>query len=109
MNNAGIVVAGPTETVTPDEWRKQLEINVIGQIAVTQAVLPRLRESRGRIVFISSVNGRISMPLMGPYCASKFALEAAADALRLELKGVGHSRRPGRAGADRHRHVAHRR
>lgn len=89
VNNAGIVVTGPTETVTPDEWRKQLEINVIGQIAVTQAVLPRLRVSRGRVVFISSVNGRISMPLMGPYCASKFALEAAADALRLELKAWG--------------------
>ena len=51
------------ETLSPDEWRKQLEINVIGQLAVTQAVLPRLRKSRGRIVFISSVNGRLSMPL----------------------------------------------
>ncbi len=89
VNNAGIVVAAPIETVRPDEWRKQLEINVIGQFAVTQAVLPLLRRSRGRVVFISSVNGRISMPLMGPYCASKFALEAAADALRLELKAWG--------------------
>ena len=109
VNNAGIVVAGPVETVTPDEWRKQLEVNVIGQFAVTQAVLPRLRESRGRVVFISSVNGRIATPMMGPYCASKFALEAAADALRVELKGVGHSCRTDRACADRHRHVAHRR
>jgi NAD(P)-dependent dehydrogenase (short-subunit alcohol dehydrogenase family) len=73
------------ETLSPDEWRKQLEINVIGQMAVTQAVLPRLRHSRGRIVFISSVNGRLSMPLVGAYAASKFALEAAADALRMEL------------------------
>ena len=89
VNNAGIAVAGPIETVTPGDWRKQLEVNVIGQLAVTQAVLPRLRESRGRVVFISSVNGRISMPMLGAYCASKFALEAAVDALRLELKGWG--------------------
>ena len=86
VNNAGVVVGGAMETVTPDEWRKQLETNVIGQMAVTQAVLPRLRESRGRIVFISSVNGRLSMPLIGAYAASKFALEAAADALRMELR-----------------------
>lgn len=86
VNNAGVVVSGPMETVTPDEWRKQLEINVIGQLAVTQAVLPRLRKSRGRVVFISSVNGRLSMSLIGAYCASKFALEAAADALRMELQ-----------------------
>ena len=86
VNNAGVVMSGPMETVTPDEWRKQLEINVIGQLAVTQAVLPRLRKSRGRVVFISSVNGRLSMSLVGAYCASKFALEAAADALRMELR-----------------------
>lgn len=86
VNNAGVVVSGPMETVTSDEWRKQLEINVIGQLAVTRAVLPRLRESRGRIVFISSVNGRMSMPLIGAYAASKFAIEASADALRMELR-----------------------
>ncbi|MGH3675154.1 MAG: SDR family oxidoreductase [Mycobacterium sp.] len=86
VNNAGIVVNGPIETVSPEDWRKQLDINVIGQLAVTQAVLPRLRKARGRIVFISSVNGKLSMPLVGAYSASKFALEAAADALRLELK-----------------------
>jgi NAD(P)-dependent dehydrogenase (short-subunit alcohol dehydrogenase family) len=85
VNNAGIAVGGAMETLSPDEWRKQLEINVIGQLAVTQAVLPRLRKSGGRIVFISSVNGRLSMPLVGAYAASKFALEAAADALRMEL------------------------
>lgn len=86
VNNAGIVVSGPIEAVTPEDWRKQLEINVIGQLAVTRAVLPRLRASRGRVVFISSVNGRMSMSLVGAYCASKFALEAAADALRMELR-----------------------
>ena len=86
VNNAGIAVGGAMETLSPDEWRKVLEINVIGALAVTQAALPRLRKSRGRIVFISSVNGRLSMPLVGAYAASKFALEAAADALRMELK-----------------------
>ncbi|KUI46037.1 retinol dehydrogenase [Mycobacterium sp. GA-1199] len=86
VNNAGVVVSGPMETVTSDEWRKQLEINVIGQLALTRAVLPRLRESGGRVAFISSVNGRLSMPLLGAYAASKFALEAAADALRMELR-----------------------
>jgi NAD(P)-dependent dehydrogenase (short-subunit alcohol dehydrogenase family) len=86
VNNAGVVVSGPMETVSPEDWREQLEINVIGQFAVTQAVLPRLRKSRGRVVFISSVNGQLSMPLVGAYCASKFALEAAADALRMELR-----------------------
>jgi NAD(P)-dependent dehydrogenase (short-subunit alcohol dehydrogenase family) len=85
VNNAGIGVGGAMETVDSDDWRKQLEINVIGQLAVTRAVLPQLRDAHGRIVFISSVNGRISMPLTGAYSASKFALEAAADALRMEL------------------------
>ena len=86
VNNAGIAVGGPMETVSPEDWREQLEINVIGQLAVTQAVLPRLRKSRGRVVFISSVNGRLAMSMIGAYCASKFALEAAADALRMELR-----------------------
>lgn len=86
VNNAGIVVAGPMETVSPEQWRKQLDVNVIGQLAVTRAVLPRLRRSQGRVLFISSVNGRLSTPLIGAYAASKFALEAAADALRMELR-----------------------
>ena len=85
VNNAGVVVGGPMEVVTPQELRRQLEINVVGQIAVTQAVLPRLRESSGRVVFISSLNGKVSFPMFGPYCGSKFALEAVADALRMEL------------------------
>lgn len=89
VNNAGVAVGGAIETLRPDEWRKQLEVNVIGQMAVTQAVLPRLRETRGRVVFISSVNGRLSMPLLGAYAASKFAVEAAADALRMELAPWG--------------------
>ena len=86
VNNAGMVVGGPMEAVTLDELRRHLDVNVVGQLAVTQAVLPRLRRSRGRVVFMSSLNGKVTSPLMGAYCASKFALEATADALRLELK-----------------------
>jgi len=89
VNNAGVVVGGPMETVPLGELRRQLDINVIGQIAVTQAVLPRLRASHGRVVFISSLNGKIAVPLFGSYCASKFAIEAAADSLRIELKPWG--------------------
>lgn len=89
VNNAGIVVAGAIETVSPPAWRQQFEVNVIGQVAVTQAVLPSLRAARGRVVFISSLNGQISLPLLGPYSASKFALEACADALRVEVKPWG--------------------
>lgn len=89
VNNAGVAVGGPMEIVTPEDWRNILEINVIGQFAVTHAVLPKLRQSRGRALFISSVNGRIAMPMLGPYSASKFALEAGCDALRVELRGCG--------------------
>lgn len=86
VNNAGIAVSGPLEALATADVRRQLEVNVVGQLAVTAAVLPKLRESRGRIVFVSSVNGKVSLPLLGAYSASKFALEAAADALRVELR-----------------------
>lgn len=86
VNNAGIVVGGPVEAVPPAELRRQLEVNVVGQMAVTQAVMPRIRRARGRIVFVSSLSGRISTPMTGAYNASKFALEALADALRIELR-----------------------
>ena len=89
VNNAGIVVGGPVEGLAIDALRDQFEVNVFGQVAVTQAVLPRLRESRGRIVFISSVSGRITTPLTGAYNASKYALEAIGDALRQELRPWG--------------------
>jgi NAD(P)-dependent dehydrogenase (short-subunit alcohol dehydrogenase family) len=89
VNNAGIVVPGPMEAVTTEDWRKQLDVNVIGQLAVTRVVLSRLRGTRGRVVFISSVNGQLVFPLMGAYCASKFALEAAAECLRMELRPWG--------------------
>jgi NAD(P)-dependent dehydrogenase (short-subunit alcohol dehydrogenase family) len=86
VNNAGIVQSGPLEGLPIDDLRHQLEVNVVGQVAVTQAVLPLLRSARGRIVFISSVSGRVSTPLLGAYAGSKFALEAIADALRVELR-----------------------
>lgn len=89
VNNAGIAVAGPLEFLPISELRRQLEVNVIGQVAVTQALLPLLREGRGRIVNIGSVAGRSALPFMGPYSASKFALEAITDAMRVELMGWG--------------------
>ena len=89
VNNAGIAVAGPLETVPIADLRRQFEVNVIGQVAVTQAFLPLLREGRGRIVNMGSIAGRAAMPVMGPYSASKFALEALTDALRLEVQQWG--------------------
>jgi NAD(P)-dependent dehydrogenase (short-subunit alcohol dehydrogenase family) len=89
VNNAGVVVGGPVETVPVSELRHQLEVNVVGQVAVTQAVLPRLRASHGRVVFVSSVSGRIATPMSGAYNASKFGLEGIADALRMEVAPWG--------------------
>lgn len=89
VNNAGVVVAGPVEAVPISELRRQLEVNVVAQAAMTQAVLPRLRASRGRLVFVSSVSGRVATPMFGPYSASKFALEALVDALRIEVRPWG--------------------
>jgi len=85
VNNAGIAVAGPLEFLPLDEIHRQFDVNVFGALAVTQAALPLLRNTRGRIVFISSVSGQIAPPLLGPYAASKFAIEALADSLRMEL------------------------
>jgi NAD(P)-dependent dehydrogenase (short-subunit alcohol dehydrogenase family) len=89
VNNAGIVVSGPIEGVPVDELRRQLEVNVVGQVAVTQAVLSRLRAAKGRVVFLSSLSGRVATPMTGAYNASKFALEALADSLRMELRPWG--------------------
>ncbi|MDQ4041106.1 MAG: SDR family oxidoreductase, partial [Actinomycetota bacterium] len=89
VNNAGISISGPLEFVPLDEWRRQLEVNVIGQVAVTQALLPALRRARGRIVNVGSVGGRVAAPLLSPYTASKFALEGISDSLRRELRGLG--------------------
>ena len=89
VNNAGIVVSGPLEAVGVDDLRRQLDVNVVGQVAVTQAVLPLLREATGRVLFVGSVSGRIASPFMGAYNASKFALEGIADAMRMELRRWG--------------------
>ncbi len=89
VNNAGISVGGPLEFVAIEDWRRQLEVNFIGQVAVTQAALPALRKARGRIVNMTSIGGRLASPFLGPYNASKFALEAVTDALRLELRQFG--------------------
>ncbi|MBE7520449.1 MAG: SDR family oxidoreductase [Thermoflexaceae bacterium] len=86
VNNAGISVAGPLEFLPLEELRRQLEVNVTGQVAVTQAFLPLIRKGNGRIVFMGSISGRLATPFLGPYAASKFALEAIADALRVELR-----------------------
>jgi NAD(P)-dependent dehydrogenase (short-subunit alcohol dehydrogenase family) len=85
VDNAGIAVAAPLELVPLAELRRQLEVNVVGQVAVLQAVLPALRRARGRVVLVGSIGGRSALPFLGPYAASKHALEACADVLRVEL------------------------
>lgn len=89
VNNAGIASAAPLEFVPLDQLRHQLEVNVVGQVAVTQAVLPLLRASRGRIVNVTSIGGLIAGQMLGPYNASKFALEAITHVLRQELAPWG--------------------
>jgi NAD(P)-dependent dehydrogenase (short-subunit alcohol dehydrogenase family) len=89
VNNAGVVVSGPLESLSAADVRDQFEVNVVGAVALTNLVLPKLRESGGRIVFVSSLSGRISTPMTGAYNASKFAIEAIADAWRLELRPWG--------------------
>ena len=91
VNNAGIAVGGPLEFLDLEDLRRQMEVNLIGPVAVSQALMPLLRMAGGRIVNIGSVSGRIAAPFVGPYAASKFALGALSDALRLELEpwGIG--------------------
>jgi len=89
VNNAGIGVGGPLELVALDEWRRQFEVNVFGHVAMTQAALPALRRAGGRVLLVSSVGGRVTTPFLAPYCASKYAVEAIGDALRVELRSSG--------------------
>jgi NAD(P)-dependent dehydrogenase (short-subunit alcohol dehydrogenase family) len=89
VNNAGVAISGPIEFISPDELTRQLDINVVGQVRVTQAFMRLLRRDRGRVVNISSIGGRIALPLVGPYAASKFALEAVSDSLRREVRSQG--------------------
>ena len=89
VNNAGIAVAAPIEFLPLDQLRHQLEINLVGQVAVTQRFLPALRAGQGRIVNVSSIGGRVALPLVGAYNMSKFALEGMSDSLRRELRPHG--------------------
>jgi NAD(P)-dependent dehydrogenase (short-subunit alcohol dehydrogenase family) len=89
VNNAGLIVQGPLEVVPISELRRQFEINVLGQMAITQAVLPELRAARGRIVNVGAPTGRTAAPLLGPIGASKAALHSLTDVLRMELRHQG--------------------
>lgn len=89
VNNAGIGIGGPIEFLAPSELRRQMEVNLVGPLAVIQAFIPALRRSRGRIVNISSIGGKMAAPFLFPNNGSKFALEALSDSLRAELKPFG--------------------
>ncbi|HEX4061415.1 MAG TPA: SDR family oxidoreductase [Streptosporangiaceae bacterium] len=94
VNNAGVALPAPLEHIPIDLFRRQIEVNLTGQLAVTQAMLPALRQTRelgasARIVMIGSIGGRIAMPMLGPYHASKFGLLGLADTLRAELAPSG--------------------
>ncbi len=86
VNNAGIGIGGPLELIADEDLRRQFDVNVFAQMAVTRALLPSLRRAHGRLVFVSSVGGRVAMAFTAPYAASKHSLEAFADALRVELR-----------------------
>jgi NAD(P)-dependent dehydrogenase (short-subunit alcohol dehydrogenase family) len=86
VNNAGIGVAGALEFLPLAELRRQFEVNVVGPVGVSQAFLPQIRKARGRIINVGSIGGRLPMPLLGAYCASKAALKALTDSMRLELR-----------------------
>jgi NAD(P)-dependent dehydrogenase (short-subunit alcohol dehydrogenase family) len=89
VNNAGAAFAGPLEMLPPSALRAQFDVNFFGPIALAQAVLPLLRETRGRIINVSSIGGKLVTPFVGAYSASKFSLEAASDAMRVELAPWG--------------------
>ena len=89
VNNAGIAVAGPQETLALADWKRQFDVNVFGAVETTRTFFGLLQEARGRVVNISSVGGRIATPFMAPYSASKFALEAVTAGLRLEIRPLG--------------------
>jgi NAD(P)-dependent dehydrogenase (short-subunit alcohol dehydrogenase family) len=89
VNNAGVAVPGPLETVPLEDLRHQLEVNLVAYVAMTQAMLPQIRKAEGRIVFLASIGGRIAFPFGGPYHASKFATEAIGDVFRQELRPWG--------------------
>jgi NAD(P)-dependent dehydrogenase (short-subunit alcohol dehydrogenase family) len=89
VNNAAVQANVPFEVFAIAEWRRMFEVNLFGHVAMTQALLPALIRSRGRVINISSVGGKVAMATYGPYAATKFALEAASDSLRRELAPTG--------------------
>lgn len=89
VNNAGVAIPGPLETIPLDDFRRQLEVNLVAYVAMTQALLHSIRKAKGRIVFVSSIGGRIAFPFGGPYHASKFGTEAIGDVFRQELRPWG--------------------
>jgi NAD(P)-dependent dehydrogenase (short-subunit alcohol dehydrogenase family) len=89
VNNAGIAVPGPLETLPLDQLRRQLEVGLVSYLAVTQAMLPQVRGAGGRVVFLSSIGGRMAIPLNGAYHVAKFGTEAIGDVFRQELAKWG--------------------
>lgn len=89
VNNAGVAIPSPLETIPIEDFRRQVEINLTGQVAVTQAVLGQVRSAGGRVVFISSIGGRVALPFTGAYHAAKFGVEAVGDVFRQELRPWG--------------------
>ncbi len=89
VNNAGIAVPGPLETLPIEDFERQIEVNLTAHVAVTQAMLPAIRTARGRIVFITSIGGLMAFPMFGAYHAAKFGLEAVGDVFRQELRPWG--------------------
>jgi NAD(P)-dependent dehydrogenase (short-subunit alcohol dehydrogenase family) len=89
VNNAGVGFPGPLELLALEDLRRQLDVNVIGQVAMTQAMLPLVRQAAGRIVFVGSVGGILASQFAGAYHASKFAIEAIGDVWRQELEPEG--------------------
>lgn len=89
INNAGVAIGGPIEALSMNEWHKLFNVNVFGLIEMTQKFLPLLRKTRGCVVNIGSISGRVAAPFLGPYCASKFAVRAVTDSLRREMMTLG--------------------
>jgi NAD(P)-dependent dehydrogenase (short-subunit alcohol dehydrogenase family) len=86
VNNAGVAILGPLETIPIEDFRRQIEVNLTAQVAMTQAMLPLIRRQSGRVVFVGSIGGRMALPFGGPYHAAKFGIEAVADCMRQELR-----------------------
>jgi NAD(P)-dependent dehydrogenase (short-subunit alcohol dehydrogenase family) len=89
VNNAGISLNAPIETLSLENWRQQFDVNLFGHVAMTKTLLPALMASQGRVVNVSSIGGLVALPTYGPYAASKFAMEAFSDVLRREVGRFG--------------------